>query len=101
MLNAMVSRLFIRALFPVLMGLYGAFAVSANQQYVLNRLDFPTGNRPSAGAITDLNGDGRQDLITVNQTDGTASVLLGKSDGTFSSKMDFSCGNRAYGNVAD
>src|SRR5205823_694469 len=99
MLSAMVRRRFITALFPVLIGLYGACPASPRQQYVFNRLDFPTGNRPSAVAIADVNGDGRQDLIAVNQSDGTISVLLGKPDGTFSSKMDFSAGTAPYGIV--
>jgi quercetin dioxygenase-like cupin family protein len=56
--------------------LCGARGASASQQYVFNRLDFPTGNRPSGVAIADVNGDGRQDLIVVNQGDGTVSVLF-------------------------
>jgi Bacterial Ig-like domain (group 3)/FG-GAP-like repeat len=48
------------------------------------------GNNTAAVVVGDLNGDGRADLVLTNQcqasgscTDGTASVLLGKGDGTF------------------
>jgi hypothetical protein len=89
----------VSCLIPVATGLYGALAVAATQQYVLNRLDLPTGNRPSGTAIADVNGDGRQDLIVVNQADGTVSVLLGMPDGTFGSRTDVSAGTGPYGIV--
>lgn len=89
----------VRALVPTVAGLCGAW-VAPGQQYVFNRLDIPTGNGPSGVVIADVNADGIQDLIVANQSDGTVSVLLGKSDGTFSSKTDFSAGTAPYGIVA-
>jgi hypothetical protein len=47
------------------------------------RTDFGTGIGPSAVAIGDLNGDGRQDLAVTNLLANTVSVLLGNGDGSF------------------
>jgi hypothetical protein len=71
-----------------------------SQQYLFNRADFPTGNRPSGVAVADVNGDGRQDLIVANATDGTVSILLGQADGTFGARTDFPAGTGAYNVVA-
>jgi len=98
-LRARVCGFLVKCLIPIAAGLYGAWAVAAGQQYVFNRLDLPTGNRPSGTAIADVNGDGRQDLIVVNQTDGTVSVLLGMPDGTFGGRTDVSAGTEPYGIV--
>jgi len=98
-LRGRVCGFLVRCLIPVVAGLYGTWAIAAGQQYVFNRLDFATGNRPSGTAIADVNGDGRQDLIVVNQTDGTVSVLLGMPDGTFGSRTDVSAGTGPYGIV--
>jgi len=38
--------------------------------------DFNTGGTPTSGAMGDINGDGKRDLIVLNQSDGTVSVLL-------------------------
>jgi hypothetical protein len=42
-----------------------------------------TGNNPDYVATADLNGDGFQDVIAANFTDGTLSIFLGVGDGTF------------------
>jgi len=42
-----------------------------------------TGANPDYVATADLNGDGFQDLIVANFTDGTLSIFLGVGDGTF------------------
>ncbi len=43
----------------------------------------PAGANPAYLAISDLNGDGKQDLVTVNQGNDTASILLGNGTGGF------------------
>ncbi|WP_189091436.1 FG-GAP-like repeat-containing protein [Deinococcus ruber] len=45
--------------------------------------DVPVGNIPNSIATGDLNGDTHLDLVVVNFSDKTLSVLLGNGDGTF------------------
>src|SRR5205809_482726 len=53
-------------------------------------LSFDTGNLPLSVAIGDLNGDGKPDLATANNT---VSVLLGNGDGSFGMKTDYGTGS--------
>src|SRR5512135_3256754 len=57
-----------------------------------SRTDFATGRSPWALALADLNRDGAFDLVVVNQTEKSGSVLLGNGDGTFAPKTDFVTG---------
>ena len=64
------------------------------QTYIFGRADFTTGLEPQALAVGDFNGDGKSDLVVINSTDNTISVLMGKPDGTFSPKVDYATGIR-------
>jgi hypothetical protein len=46
-------------------------------------------------ASGDFDGDGRLDLVTVNNTDNNVSVLFGAGDGTFASSVDLAIGGPA------
>ena len=48
-----------------------------------NGSPFAVGNMPVAISTGDLNSDSHPDLVVVNQSDNTISVLLGNGDGTF------------------
>ena len=50
------------------------------------------GSRPTCSAVGDVNGDGRQDLATVEANDNTASIRLGNGDGTFQPAKVFAVG---------
>jgi|HubBroStandDraft_6_1064221.scaffolds.fasta_scaffold10766_2 Flp pilus assembly secretin CpaC len=49
---------------------------------------FAVGKLPVAIATGDLNNDSHPDLVVVNQTDNTVSVLLGNGDGTFTAVVN-------------
>ena len=49
-------------------------------------LSAATGSNPIYLATADFNGDGIPDIVVSNQADGTITVLLGKGDGTFTTK---------------
>ncbi len=51
-----------------------------------------TGAGPTAVLVSDLNGDGKMDLLTVNATANTVSVFMGNGGGTFQARTDYSVG---------
>ena len=63
-------------------------------------LTFHAGAGATSIAVADLNGDGKLDLITGNQTDHSISVLLGNGDGSFRNAVTYPVGNAGNGAVA-
>ena len=59
----------------------------------LTRSDFQTGSEPNTVAVADFNRDGKADIATVNEGNGTVSILLGNGDGTFASPVSYSIGD--------
>jgi hypothetical protein len=51
------------------------------------RQDFTASGRPVSVAAADFNADGKLDLATANNFDGTVSVLLGNGNGTFQAEQ--------------
>ena len=77
----------------------GVFTVSVLLRNATNtgfnaKVDFAVNNRPISVAVADFNGDGKQDIVTVNSlSNGVASVLLRNAANTgFDAKIDFNVG---------
>lgn len=51
---------------------------------------------PASIAVADVNGDGQLDLLTANQANSTAGVLLGTGTGSFGPATTFSTGTASY-----
>lgn len=65
----------------------------------LPKADFATGVNPNSVSIGDIDGDGKPDLIVVNSTDNTVSVLRNTSlapNVSFAAKVNFITGNKPY-----
>ncbi|WP_040892250.1 beta strand repeat-containing protein [Zavarzinella formosa] len=62
----------------------GVFAPAAN---------FNVGSKPYSVAISDVNGDGKPDLITANEGSSAVSVLLGTGTGSFGAATNFTVGS--------
>ena len=67
-----------------------------------DHVDYPAGSPPKAMghatvpwsvALGDFDGDGHLDIVTANTASNTASILLGKGDGTFAAKVDYATGD--------
>ena len=53
-----------------------------------------SGLKPVGIAASDLNGDGKPDLVSANNSDGSVSVFLGKGDGTVAPAQSIAAGSR-------
>ncbi len=62
--------------------------------------DYPVSNKAVALALEDVNGDGKDDLITGNDIDETVSVYLNNGSGGFGSGTDFETGLTTVANIA-
>lgn len=76
-------------------GLAGSLSLAA-------KVDFATGVSPLNVVVTDVDGDGKKDIVTVNQTGNSVSVLRNTSvsgfitTSSFAVKVDFAVGNAPY-----
>ena len=54
--------------------------------------NFSTGSKPMNIAVSDINGDGIEDIVTANYGSANVSVLQGVGDGTFKAPVNFQSG---------
>jgi hypothetical protein len=54
---------------------------------------YTTGKNPTAVAVSDLNGDGKPDLVVTDVTSGNVSVLLNDGTGAFAAPVQFATGS--------
>lgn len=57
---------------------------------------FAVGAGPDGLAVADVNGDGKLDLVTANDTGSSVSVLFGNGDGTFQTHQDYGTGANTF-----
>jgi hypothetical protein len=74
----------------LIMQLGFALGDAAHPGAFLTPVAYPTGRDARGLTVTDVNSDHKHDLITVNQSSQSVSVLLGNGDGTFQTKRDAS-----------
>ena len=59
----------------------------------LTKVNYTAGyTNPKVVAVVDVNGDGKPDIVTGNQNEGTVSVFLNQGDCTFGTKVDYDSG---------
>jgi hypothetical protein len=58
----------------------------------VDKADFSAGVNPGFITVTDLNGDGHQDLVVANETSNNVSLLFGNGSGGFSNAVHFPVG---------
>jgi hypothetical protein len=54
-----------------------------------SHVEYGTGTAPISVTARDLNGDGKLDLVVVNNQDNSISILIGMGDGTFAAHVDY------------
>jgi type II secretory pathway component GspD/PulD (secretin) len=93
------ATFFVGDRYPISLGILSASLTSSTTALaagvlagLLPRTDYNTGNAPVAVAAADFNGDGHQDLVVANQTDGTISIFFGVGDGTFGTATNIAVG---------
>lgn len=73
----------------------GKFATAANSPFIARE-----GKQPHTHglAVADINGDGKPDLVTANNSDGDLSLMIGDGKGNFvrAAKSPFACGKSPY-----
>ena len=82
--------------FADLASLYGddlAILLGKGDGTFASPVNYPVGTNPVFVLQRDLNGDGKRDLVVVNQDSDNLSVLLGNGDGTFKPQKTFASGN--------
>lgn len=60
----------------------------------------PIGDEPVDGACVDLDGDGRLDLVSLNERSNTLSVLIGRGDGSFADQVSIAIKRFPFAMVA-
>ncbi len=63
--------------------------------FFLAPVGYGVGLIPQALTVADFNGDGQLDLASAS-SNGTVSILLGVSDGTFQSPVSYAAGTSAW-----
>ena len=65
------------------------------------RIDYPVGNNPWSVTSGDFNNDGKQDIVTANNTNDNVALLTGNGDGTFNEASGFSVGDMPLTVITD
>jgi hypothetical protein len=88
-----MKAIFCTLVLILLLLLCSAPSLSA-QTYIFGQLQLPVGTWPEAIATGDFNNDGILDMVVVNMSDNSVSVLLGKPNGTFQPQIVYPVGTQ-------
>jgi fibronectin type 3 domain-containing protein len=83
--------------FPFVETFLGGGAISSTT--FASKIDYPTGNTPSKVVVSDIDDDGKPDMIVTNQSNNTISILRDSSSMgniAFASKVDFPTGSSPH-----
>jgi hypothetical protein len=88
-----MKAIFCTLVLILLLLLCSAPSLSA-ETYIFGQLQLPVGTWPEAIATGDFNNDGILDMVVVNMSDNSVSVLLGKPNGTFQPQIVYPVGTQ-------
>jgi predicted nucleic acid-binding Zn-ribbon protein len=88
------SRSLVAALTAVLLLFTISYASAQTNWRFVPQAAIPMGTSPTGLLVTDLNGDGRQDLAVANPDSDTITLRLGQAGGGFGAQRIFSVGDR-------
>ncbi len=68
-------------------------STASAQVYLYGETSVTTGTTPNGFVVGDFNDDGRLDFAVANSSDKSVSIVLGKADGSYATKVDYAVGN--------
>jgi len=83
------------ATYTSIMPFVSQFTISsvASSGTFATKVDYATGSQPASVFVSDVDGDGDNDLAVANGSSNTVSILMNNGNGTFAAKVDYTTGS--------